>query len=256
MKNINIFFVGTAGSGKTSMCYAIQTWMNTQGLDSIILNLDPGAEKLPYTPDIDIREWVSLIDIMREHNLGPNGAQIACADLLVFNIERVKDLIDDYKTNYVLIDTPGQTELFTFRHASTRIVQTLGQDNSVLVFLVDPFIAQIPSGFVSELLLASTIQFRFGLSILNIISKSDMIEQKELDKILEWSSDLFKLEEALSLESTKLTSHLNMEILRLLQEMEVYQTLMPTSAETGLGMEDIYNFIQQIFEGGEDLQPD
>ena len=256
MKNINLFFVGTAGSGKTSLTYAFQRWMNGEGLDSVIVNLDPGAEKLPYTPDIDIREWVSLPEIMRQHNLGPNGAQIACADLLAFNIEHVKKIIDEYKTNYIIIDTPGQSELFTFRHASQQIVNTLGVDNSALIFLIDPFIAQVPTGFVSELLLASTIQFRFGLPILNIISKSDMVEREELEKIIEWSTDLLKLEEVITIDSQQLTSHLNLELLRVLQDMEIYQTLIPTSAETGQGMEDIYNFIQQIFEGGEDLQPD
>jgi GTPase SAR1 family protein len=256
MKNLNLFFVGTAGCGKTSLCYAFQRWMNTEGLDSVTVNLDPGVEKLPYTPDIDIREWVSLTEIMREHNLGPNGAQIACADLLVFNINKVKDLINEYKTNYVFIDTPGQTELFTFRHASTRIVQTLGSEKSVLIFLTDPFIAQTASGFISELLLASTIQFRFGLPIMNIISKTDMVEPEVLDKLIEWSNDLLKLEEGLMFESQNLTGHLNLGILQLLQEQEAYQTLTPTSSETGLGMEDIYNFVQQIFEGGEDLQPD
>jgi len=38
--------------------------------------------------------------------------------------------------------------------------------------------------------------------------------------------------------------------------MDIYKSLVPTSSETGLGMEEIYNFIQQVFEGGEDLMPD
>ena len=80
MKNINIFFVGTAGSGKSTLTHTFQSWMNSLGLDAITVNLDPGVDYLMYTPDIDIREWVSLTEIMKTHNLGPNGAQIACAD--------------------------------------------------------------------------------------------------------------------------------------------------------------------------------
>ncbi len=256
MNNINVFFVGTAGSGKTSLVYAFQNWMNTQSLDVITVNLDPGVEYLPYEPDIDIREWVSLPEIMKSHNLGPNGAQIACADLLVFNIERVKKLIDKYKTNYILIDTPGQTELFTFRHSSIRIVETFGRESSVLIFLIDPFIAQTPSGFVSELLLAATIQFRFGLPIFNVITKSDMMEQEALDLIEAWSTSLETLEGTLMDESKNIHSQLNFELLRVLQDMEIYRPFTPTSAETGSGMEEIYNFIQQLFDGGEDLRPD
>lgn len=256
MKNINIFFVGTAGSGKSTLTHAFQNWMNTLGLDAVTVNLDPGVDFLSYSPDIDIREWISLAEVMREHNLGPNGAQIACADLLVFNIDKVNDLLKEFKTNYILIDTPGQTELFTLRHSSTKIVETLGKNRSVLLFLFDPFIAQTPSGFVSQLLLASTVQFRFRVPIFNVLSKADMIEQEPLDKIVQWSDDLYKLEEALMDESKKLQTHLNYELLKVLQDMDIYKTLTPTSAQTALGMEEIYNFIQQIFEGGEDITPD
>lgn len=256
MKNINVFFVGTAGSGKSTLTYAFQAWMNSLGLDAVTVNLDPGVDYLPYNADIDIREWISLSEIMSKHKLGPNGAQIAAADLLVFNIDRVKKLIDEFKTNYVLIDTPGQTELFTFRHSSTRIVETLGVNQSISLFLMDPFIAQTPTGFVSQLLLASTVHFRFGIPLLNVLSKSDMIEQETLDLILDWSDDLYKLEEGLMKDPGNMHAHLTMELLKTLQEMDVYKTLTPTSAQTKLGMEDIYNFIQQIFEGGEDLTPD
>lgn len=256
MKNINVFSVGTAGSGKSTLTYAFQRWMNNQGLDVITVNLDPGVDYLAYTPDIDIREWISLTEIMKEHNLGPNGAQIAAADLLVFNIERVKKLINEFKTNYVLFDTPGQTELFTLRHSSTRIIETLGADRSVLLFLLDPFISQSPSGFVSQLLLASTVQFRFSIPIFNLLSKSDMIEKEQIDKIIEWSNDLYILEDALMNEPNRLPSHLNMELLKVLREMEIFRGIVPTSAETSLGMDEIYNFIQQIFEGGEEIRPD
>ncbi len=256
MKNINIYFVGTAGSGKSALTSAFQNWMNNLGLDLITVNLDPGVEYLSYTADIDIREWVSLPEIMREHKLGPNGAQIACADLLVFNIQRVKELIDQYKTNYVLVDTPGQIELFTFRHSSTRIVEALGVERSIMLFLFDPFIAQTPSGFVSQLLLASTVQFRFGIPISNLLSKTDMIEQEKQDMIIDWSNDLYKLEDALMKEQKGTQAHLNFELLKTLHELEIYKALTPTSAKTGFGLEGIYNFIQQIFEGGEDLMPD
>ena len=256
MKNINIFFVGTAGCGKSTLTHAFQNWMTTLGLDTITVNLDPGVDYLSYSPDIDIREWISLAEIMRENKLGPNGAQIAAADLLVFNIHRVKDLIDDFKTNYVLFDTPGQTELFTLRHSSRRIIETLGIDRSVLIFLFDPFVAQSPSGFVAQLLLASTVQFRFNIPIYLVLSKTDMIEKEPLDQIIDWSNDLYQLEEALTKESQFLQSHLNFELLKVLRELEIYKTLIPTSAATAFGMEEIYNFIQQIFEGGEDLMPD
>src|SRR5439155_986757 len=70
----NLYFLGTAGSGKSTMVYAFQLWMNSQGLDCVTVNLDPGAESLQYSPDLDVRDYVNLSEIMEEQDLGPNGA--------------------------------------------------------------------------------------------------------------------------------------------------------------------------------------
>ncbi|MCG2826575.1 MAG: ATP/GTP-binding protein, partial [Thermoplasmatales archaeon] len=122
---IFLYFVGTAGSGKTTLTYAFQQWMNLQGYDAITINLDPGVEKLNYAPDIDIREMISLSGVMEEYNLGPNGAQIVCADLLALKINEIKEIVDGFVSDYVLIDTPGQIELFAFREASKHIMEAI-----------------------------------------------------------------------------------------------------------------------------------
>ena len=81
----NLYFLGTAGSGKTTMVYAFQMWMNSQGLDCVTVNLDPGAEALQYSPDLDVRDYVNMEEIMAEQGLGPNGAQVAAADMVAMN---------------------------------------------------------------------------------------------------------------------------------------------------------------------------
>src|SRR2546422_389825 len=81
----NVYLIGTAGSGKTTFTHAFRTWMQSQGLDAITVNLDPGAERLPYDPEVDIRDWIRLEEIMDEQGLGPNGAQVVAADMLALN---------------------------------------------------------------------------------------------------------------------------------------------------------------------------
>ena len=81
-----LYFTGTAGSGKSSLVHAYQEWLDNIGLESIIVNLDPGADYLPYNADVDIRDWVNLSEVMEDYSLGPNGAQIAAADLMAVNI--------------------------------------------------------------------------------------------------------------------------------------------------------------------------
>lgn len=101
-----IFFVGTAGSGKSTLVGAYKQWLDDQGVDSIVVNLDPGADALPYAADVDIREWINLEETMREYNLGPNGAQIVAADLMAANISKMTQIIGTYGCDYVLVDTP------------------------------------------------------------------------------------------------------------------------------------------------------
>jgi GTPase SAR1 family protein len=255
IENILIYFVGTAGSGKSTLTSAYKDWLLRHSYDAITVNLDPGAEKLGYEPDIDIREWLKLSDIMEEHNLGPNGAQIACADMLAFKIQEVKDILDEFKTSYVLIDTPGQMELFSFRKSSTVVVDTLGRNNSILVYLFDPFIGCIPNGFVSLTMLSATLKFRFNLPTLNLISKVDMIELGNLNKMQSWSKDVEILYNDYLTDSKDLMDHLNFEFLKVLESMELVKDLIPTSSETGEGMAEIYTLCQQEFGASEDLDP-
>jgi len=43
-----------------------------------LFNLDPAAEKFEYEPSIDIRDLITLDDVMEEMDLGPNGGLVYC----------------------------------------------------------------------------------------------------------------------------------------------------------------------------------
>jgi len=251
-----IYFIGTAGSGKSSLVWAFQEWMALQGLDSITVNLDPGAEYIPYEPDVDIRDWVRVEEIMKEYSLGPNGAQIVCADMMALNAKELADVIDTFKTNYVLIDTPGQMELFAFRQSSHAIVDALGKEDSFLVFLSDPALAKTPNGFVSTLMLCAVTQFRFDIPFLNVLSKADTLSEQELEEMKVWSEDEYALQNALTGGDMSPRSISSVEFLKAMEGIGVYRELTPASAEEPFGLEDIYSAIQQALEGGEDLRND
>ena len=182
----NIYFVGTAGSGKSTMVGAFKRWLDDNEIDSIVVNLDPGAEKLPYVPDVDIREWINLDEVMSQYGLGPNGAQIVAADLMAVNIKKVSDILDTIDTDYVLIDTPGQLELFAFRESSNVVISALGKQRSMIAYLSDPTLYKSANGFVSAMTLASLVQFRLNMPIINLLSKSDVLKEEEVDRILDW----------------------------------------------------------------------
>ena len=193
-----IYFIGTAGSGKSSLVGSFRGWMEELSLDCMTVNLDPGADFIPYQPDVDIRDWVHLDEVMRDHSLGPNGAQVVASDLMAINVKEWAPTIKAFDTNYALIDTPGQMELFTFRQSSNAIIEELGKEDSFLVFLSDPTLSKTPNGFVSDLLLCAITQFRFDLPILNVLSKSDLIQEEELENILNWSRNPYSVCNALT----------------------------------------------------------
>ncbi|MEM2955531.1 MAG: ATP/GTP-binding protein, partial [Nitrososphaerales archaeon] len=76
-----IFIVGTAGSGKSLLTSTLVSWYTEKGTNAIAVNLDPGALELPYTPDVDVRNYIDLQTIMESYELGPNGALILASDL-------------------------------------------------------------------------------------------------------------------------------------------------------------------------------
>ncbi|HKW42990.1 MAG TPA: ATP/GTP-binding protein [Thermoplasmata archaeon] len=249
----NLYFLGTAGSGKSTMVYAFQMWMNSQGFDCITVNLDPGAESLQYAPDLDVRDYVNLEEIMAEQGLGPNGAQVAAADLVALNAKELADVLETFQTNYVLIDTPGQLELFTFRASGPILIDAFGRDESALLYLNDPALVRTASGFISSVMLSATMQFRHSLPFINVLSKSDLLPEEDLERIVKWSMDPFALYEALFAEAATPKTLLDVEFLKSLDTIGVYRRLHPVSSDITFGFEEVYSQVQMLFEGGEDI---
>jgi|TARA_B110000495_G_C23024245_1_gene608255 hypothetical protein len=253
-----VFVVGTAGAGKSSLVTSFQRWARFLEVDVMAINLDPGAERVHYDPEFDVRDLVSLSDVMSEYDLGPNGAQILAADLVASQAEDVFEQIEGLSGDLLIVDTPGQVELFAFREASSHLVEVIGQGRACLVFLFDPMLSRTPSGFVSQMLLSSIVHFRLGLPTANFLSKTDLLEEEELEKILDWGDNLDILEVALYEESAQ--QSLNSKAggqraefaigqLRMMQNAAIQPGLIPLSSEVEDGLADVLTFAQSMFGG-------
>ncbi len=250
----HLYFIGTAGCGKSTLTNAYLLWLQNQGYDGITVNLDPGADTLLYTPDVDVQDWINLTDVMRECGLGPNGAQIAAADMLALNIKEIAQVVAGHDTDFVLLDTPGQVELFTFRKSSKIVIDELSGDLALLVYLYDPSLAKSANGFVSTLMLSASVHFRLPFPMLPVLAKADMLTEVDREKVEAWSRDYYALFNALLDESAESQTQINAEFLQALEAVGASKAVMPVSADTGEGLEDIYNAAQQVFEGGEDVE--
>ncbi len=253
---VTVYFVGTAGAGKSTMVAAYDRWCKQHGLSTLIINLDPGAEKLPYQPDIDIRDTVDLATVMEEHDLGPNGAQVAAADLIALQLGDLRDEIDGYRADQILIDTPGQIELFVFRMSGKVIMDGLNPERSVLAYHLDPYLARTASGFASQLLLAATTRFRFSQPVVHLLTKQDAIDEESLETIMQWGMDPMALESDILGEEAGMDTELAANVSRLLDTMGLENTLVPVTALDDGGIDDLYTLIQATVGGSEDSTPE
>ncbi|MBU4373391.1 MAG: ATP/GTP-binding protein, partial [Euryarchaeota archaeon] len=117
-------------------------------------------------------------------------------------------------------------------------------------------ISRNPSGFIALMMQAASVQVRFNVPFLSILTKSDLLAEDEREKILDWSRNLMELDGAINSELPTMRSQLSTEFLSALKSFGVSQNIVPVSSTYGSGMEDIYNAAQQIFHGGEDLSKD
>ncbi len=247
-----LYFVGTAGSGKSTLVQAYKEWLDAADISSIIVNLDPGSDATPYEPDIDIRDWISLGNVMEQYNLGPNGAQVVAADLLTMQIGRLTDALSMEDAKYVLIDTPGQLELFAFRQSSRDLVEALGRDKSMIVYTADPMLLKTANGFVSGQMLSMLVQFRLQIPIMNVLTKTDLLDDMTRERLISWFEDPETLYENLLDEDRDPQSVVGMELFKTLENVGVFGQMRAVSSKDGVGMEDIYATAQLAFFGGED----
>lgn len=248
-----IFVTGTAGAGKSLLVSKIYEYYTSNGAFAAILNLDPGVENLPYSCDIDVRDHVDIISLMKQYDLGPNGALIMANDLIASKIDKIQHEIDDVNPDYLIIDTPGQIELFAYRASGPFLVENLDAEEKVNIFLYDGSLITTPVNFVSIALLATSIKLRLKISTINLITKTDLIGAK-MKEILQWSTNLKSLETAISDEADGETYTLTTTILRSLNFGGFAQGLIPISSVTGEGMINLQSALSRIINLGEEVE--
>ena len=251
-----VYFVGAAGSGKSTLVKSYRDWLGNNGIDCMTINLDPGVDMLPYDADIDIREWVALDEVMGEYNLGPNGAQIVAADLMAVNIRKITDLLDGVRTEYVLVDTPGQLELFAFRESSNVIVEAFGKEKSMVVYLSDPMLCKTSNGFVSNMVLSSLVEFRLQLPVINILTKADLMKDEDRDRMISWFENSDSLYDDLLDNDANPQTVVGMELFKAVESVGIFGQIRAVSAVENTGLEEIYSATQLEFFGGEDIDPE
>ena len=245
-----VFIIGTAGSGKSLLTAAFSEWLKMSKQDIAVVNLDPGALKLPYSPDVDIRNYVDVGNLMEKYGLGPNGALIMAADLIADEIENITRDIEAADADIVLVDTPGQMELFAFRASGPYIVNELTREPKAMVYLFDTVFSINPFNYVSNMFLSAAVSNRFFHPQIHLLSKCDLLPRKEVERITDWAINPSTLETSIEqLEDTKRLFSRN--VMYAISQISLKFMLIPVSAKTNEGFTNFNTTLERILTAGE-----
>ncbi|KAK3985956.1 GPN-loop GTPase [Cladorrhinum sp. PSN332] len=202
MSKFGVMVMGPAGAGKSTFCASLITHLQLNRRSCFYVNLDPAAETFEHEPDLDIKDLISLEDVMEELKLGPNGGLIYCFDFLLQNLSFLEEGLNSVTEEYLIIfDMPGQIELYTHVPVVPTLVNFLKQPGSLDIrlcatyLLESTFVVDRAKYFAGSLSAMSSM-FMLGLPHLNILSKMDLVKdnirKKDFKKFLVPDSTLLE----------------------------------------------------------------
>lgn len=250
--------LGPAGVGKSTFCTSLISHIQTLGRKAHIVNLDPAAEPTEYEFTVDIRDLISVEDVMEEMGYGPNGGLVYCFDFLMNNLDWLDEEIGDYDEEYLIFDCPGQIELYTHVPVLPTIVKHL-QNNlnfslCATYLLEAPFVIDRPK-FFSGVLSAMSAMILLETPHINILSKMDLVTdvpKRDLKRFLNPDPLLLANE---ANENTNPKFHeLNKAIAHLVDDFGMVQFL-PLFAKDSESVGTILSYIDDVTQWSEAQEP-
>ncbi|MBA0651685.1 hypothetical protein Goklo_018991 [Gossypium klotzschianum] len=155
-------------------------------------------------------------------------------------IERRADQLD-----YVLVDTPGQIEIFTWSASGAIITEAFASTfPTVVTYVVDTPRSSSPVTFMSNMLYACSILYKTRLPLVLAFNKVDVAQHQFA---LEWMEDFETFQAAISSDTTY-TSTLTQSLSLSLDEFYKNLRSVGVSAISGAGMNEFFKAIEACAE--------
>jgi len=207
--------LGAAGAGKTTYCRGAQHFLELQGRDCLVVNLDPANDTYEYECALDVRDLVCARQVEEEYKLGPNGALVFCMEYLEKNVDWLQEgLLEIHKQQhakedekkekveeedgggdggsssgglqldesdlYVVLDCPGQVELFATHGSFRRILSVLEKElgfRFACVHCVDVQLCSDANNYMAAIMLSLNVMLNLELPHVNVLTKCDMMKR-------------------------------------------------------------------------------
>ena len=249
------FVIGPAGSGKTTYCHVMQQHALLRKRKLYLINLDPASESTDDY-DVDIKELISIDDVMSTMDYGPNGGLIFCLEYLLQNLNWLHDQIQDFgEGSYFLIDCPGQIELYSHLTIMKTISEEIKSWGLFLcaVYCLDITFLNDSNKYIAGSLVSLSSMIQLELPYTNILTKCDKLNNKEaVDELLEANHM-----EILEADSTKFDAKffaLNKAIAKLLQDYANFQ-LIPLNIKDEDSLDKVLYTTDMMMQYGEQEEP-
>ncbi|XP_043365851.1 GPN-loop GTPase 1 isoform X4 [Dermochelys coriacea] len=245
--SVCVLVLGMAGSGKTTLVQRLTAHLHSQNSPPYVINLDPAVRELPFAANIDIRDTVKYKEVMKQYGLGPNGGIVTSLNLFATRFDQVMKFIEKRQntSQYVLIDTPGQIEVFTWSASGTIITEALASTfPSVVVYVMDTSRSTNPITFMSNMLYACSILYKTKLPFILAMNKTDIIDHSFA---VEWMQDFEIFQDALNQETTYV-SNLTRSMSLVLDEFYSSLKVVGVSAVLGTGLDEFFMKVSEAVD--------
>ncbi|KAI9291682.1 hypothetical protein K502DRAFT_296587 [Neoconidiobolus thromboides FSU 785] len=239
-----ILCIGMAGSGKTTFMQRLNAHLFETSQKPYVLNLDPAVTNLSYPVNIDIRDTVNYKEVMNQYSLGPNGGILTSLNLFTTKFDQVLDLIQKKQENidYLLVDTPGQIEIFTWSASGAIITEALALSYpTVIAYIIDTPRTASPATFMSNMLYACSILYKTKLPFVLVFNKVDVVSHEFAE---EWITDFEAFQRALGEDGSYMGSFMHSMCL-VLEEFYAHLKTVGCSAVTGEGMDAFFEAVEE-----------